>query len=58
MVDYTETAPDHVTNKQWTLQIHKFVHFYCFGSTTGGYGNGCIKRLRPTDIWPEVIPVD
>lgn len=55
-----------ITNKQWTLQIHKFaakhsqafVHFWCFGSITRGRKYGRRKRLRSADIWQGVIPVD
>lgn len=66
-LNWNSTSRTHlITNEQWTLQIHKFaakhlqvsVHFYCFGSITRGNDNGCIKRLRSTDIWPGVIPVD
>ncbi len=58
-VNWNSTSCTHlISNKQWTLQIHKFaakhlqvsVHFYCFGSITRGNDNGYIKGLRSTDI--------
>lgn len=55
-----------ISNKKWTLQIHKFaikllqafVHFYCFGSFSRGNDSACIKGLRSADIRLQVIPVD
>lgn len=66
-LNWDSTSHTHlITNKKWTLQIHRFaikhlqvsVHFYCFGSFTRGNDNACIKRLRSADIRPQVIPFD